>query len=770
MFFVTAPAVAMKQPEVPKPESDPYEQWKEELRAMFPNYFPHYYASTPGSVKLTGTEVLCACEVTTGKRVELQPGVEATGVLVVTKTGSGADVWFVNWNGWHYKLTTLPDGTITGAAYAPSDDGGIVLLAGLGDGGIHLHALRLSFTTYLNLPDGKTLRVPEIEAERHEVVRIPAKMERRVPVRVLHVGYEYSDGKEKPLFLLLYTVRVADKTVEEYGTDLYVALVRVDPDNLSPEVVYGPVIDDFQHVTVFDANVVETPEKYREYQVGNRKVIVANWVAVAYAKQWKGCGVYLTLLGYSPADDAYLPMASIELSDGDCSPSVGNLRLAHVALDDGTVVFLTIWTDGRDPISHLRDMLTPSLVTPPEGEASVNGEVVWGQPAVLEVGTNPRILASVKNKPVAIIPEVKQVSLIGIKGSEGSALFWLDVVGNDGIRSFPIPVVVKREGTAVYATPSVFAVTLRTEKNNKLYDVLMWVFGTSDPRAGEPGLIPNVVLPEDEFRDTKIWEPWASTLTFDEKGLNSTVTVTIGKTLELPEIPAGDKYVTGKMLGTVYQTQQGVFVVPSVPIVCLRSPVLIRGYQPVVPLRYRMLKPTVIVSGPEEPVIQGSVVAYRITLSVDGNALTLRPGLSTVIIVKRLNEIVGAALVKLEPNGPIVRYERGLKRVEVELEGLKVRSIDAWVSVEDSGRYTFEVFFADSLGRLMEGEAVAWFTVRRQPPSQAPLPAYREYLPPRLGIVTAPPRGSGSRPGVVFPVPVPARVRTRGAKGKRMTG
>ncbi|HII70057.1 hypothetical protein [Methanopyrus kandleri] len=757
MFFaVTAPVASLEPP------SDPYEQWREELRTMFSDYFPHFDTSTPGDVKLTGAKVCCACEVTTRQHVEVQPGVEAEGVLVATSTKSGADIWFVNWNGWARKLKSVQGETPTDAAYAPSNDGGIVLFVSPSSDGVLLHAFRLSFVTYLNLPGSEALYVPELEADNKYAIRAPGKVGR---IRVLHVGYEYSGNVERPLFLVLYTVSVQGKPVEEYGADLYSALVRVDPSNLSLEVVPGSVISDFQYVTTFDADVVKVPG-YCEYRLKDRRIL-ANWVAVAYAKQWKECGVYLTLLGYSPVDDTYLPIAHTRLSDEACSLPIGDLLLAHTTLSDGTVVFLTAWTDGRDPISYLKDLLNPS----PTDEVIFDGDVIWCQPAVLEICANPRILASIRNKPAAIVPKgSKPVSLIGIKGLEDSAMFWLDVVESDGIRSFPIPVAVEREGDTVYATPCVLAVAVRTteekESEGKSGEELLWVLGTSDTRARDPKFVPNVVLPTDEFNDIRLWEPWASTLTITAEGVKSVVVIPTGKTMTPPGVPTGEGYVIGKMVVMIYQTEQGteqrVFALPSVPIACLRSLTLIGGYLPVIPLRYRMLKIAVNISGPT--ITSSEEVHYRVQLS---NLPTIREGLSVVIVVSRRNQVVGAALVKLsEPDHPVV---------EGDLEGVEVKSgdispvIDVWVKTGGSGFYTVEVFFADALGWLMGEEAVTTTTVRRvRTPSQAPSSGPTEYIPPGLGVAT-PSRESESHPGVALPVPVPVRVRIRRTE-RRMTG
>jgi len=768
MFFAaTAPTASLKPP------GDPYEQWREELRAMFPSNFPHYDASTPGDVKLTGTEVCCACEVTTRQHVEIQPGVEAEGVLVVTSTKSDekiwSDIWFVNWNGWARKLKSVQGETPTDAAYAPCNDGGIVLLVGQNDNGVLLHAFRLSFVNYLDLSESEALRIPELEADRREVIRVSGDVGR---IRVLHVGYEYSDNVEKPLFLVLYTVSVQGKPVEEYGADLYSALVRVDPSNLSLEVVPGFVISDFQYVTAFDADVVEVPEEYREYRLGDRRIL-ANWVAVAYAKQWKECGVYLIILGYSPVDDTYLPIAHARLSDEACSPPIEDLLLAHTTLSDGTVVFLTVWTDGRDPIPHLKDLLNPS----PTDEVILDGDVIWCQPAILEMCANPRILASIRNKPAAIVPKGSNpVSLIGIKGLEDSAVFWLDIVESDGIRSFPIPVAVEREGATVYATPCVLAVAVRTteEKESsegKSGEELLWVLGTSDTRARDPKFVPNVVLSTDEFNDIRLWEPWASTLTITAEGVKSVVVIPAGKTMTPPGVPTGEGYVIGKMVAVIYQTEQGteqrVFVLPSVPIVCLRPLTLIGGYLPVIPLRYRMLKPTVNLSGPAAT--SNEVIHCRVQLHTDYlDLLTVREGFSVVIVVSRLNRVIGAALVKLsEPDHPIVKDS--LERVEVNEPENKLLAIDVWVRAADPGFYTIEVFFADTLGRLMGEEAAKTVTVSRvQTPSQAPSLGPTGYIPPGPGVATVPRGESGGHPGVAFPVPVPVRVRIRRTERRRM--
>ncbi|WP_456482666.1 hypothetical protein [Methanopyrus sp.] len=780
-----------------KPPSDLYERWRKELRETFPYFYPHYDAWTHGDVKLTGTKVCCVCKVTTRQRLEIQPGVEVEGVLVVTSTESGADVWFVNWNGWAHKLRSLRDEVPTGAAYAPSDDGGIVLFATPGDNSVVLHAFRLSFTKLevmgIQIKGGEKapeaevrtldLCVPRLEPGGKEVIRTPGKVDQ---VRVLHVGYDSSGTSEKPLFLVLYTVNVPGKPTEEYGTDLYSALVRVDPKTLGLEVVPGAVITDFQHVTAFDAEVVELPHEYItqycEYQLGDHRKVTAYWVAVAYAKRWEGSGIYLDILGYSPVGDVYVPIAHAKLSDDALSPPVENLLLAQVPVDD-MVVFLTAWTDGRDPISSLKSLLNPS----PTGELIFDGVVIWCQPAVLKLSGHPEISANVRNKPAAIVPEgSKPASLVGVgtttvpagTGQETVAVFWLDVIGEKGIRSFPIPVAVERGGEEVTATPCVFAVTVtaRAELGESVGSVV-WVFGVNpwvDPKLWDkvrnPMFVPNVMLPIQDFTD-EVWKPWASTLTVVASGVKSVVAVRTGEALServKSLIPTSGGVIGGTTV-VVYQTEEGVFVLPSLPIVCGQPPMVIGEYPTLVPLRYRMLKVTVNVSGPTSA-SRGEELVYRVELQADGVDLqtVTTTGCSVMVMVGYRSEVTGVAvtgLLRIENGRLAVENQQGaVRKVEVKVEPESALPVvDVWVRPEDTGVYTVEAFFADSLGQMTGGGAsvMTLVTGGTGPQPQAPSPRPPGYIPPGPGVLTS----SKKRPGIALPVPIPVRGIRRRLKG-----
>ncbi|WP_456477449.1 hypothetical protein [Methanopyrus sp.] len=762
MFFaVTAPATATSS----KLQGDPYEELREDLKAMFSDYYPHYDAFTPGDVKLNG-KYCASCEITAGTKVQLQPGIEAEGVLVVTRSSQeSSDIWIVNWNGWALKLMSIQEKP-TDAAYATIKGGkeGIVLLAGPSGNGVFLHTLHLSFEEYLRFKKEEkeeALYIPEMRDGDRKVIPAQGKVSR---VRVLHVGYEYGkDGSvERVLFLVIYTVENLKKPVEEYGSDLYSALVRVDPDNDRIEVTSNSIINDFQHVTTFDVDVL--PEYY-EYQLENRKV-KAKWVAVAYAEQWKECGVYLSILGYSSADDTYLPMVWTRLSDMNCSRPIENLLISHVVLKDGTVVFLTVWKDGRDPASQFKELLDP----PPTGEVKVDGEVVWCQPAVLEVGDRPEVRVMIKNKPAAIVPTGSiPISLIGIGVLDSKPIFWLDVLSKEGIRSFPIPVAriqvaSEREKEKTYATPCVLAVS-KEEKNQegKTVNEVLWVFGTTDSRAQNPKLVPHIPLPENEFNNVKLWEPWASTLTVASNNIKSAVVVTTSKSI----INCPGSEVVGKCVGSVnvviYETEHGTFVMPSVPIVVYSSTIIqnsIGGCQLVIPMRYRMIKTTLNLS-PGQATKRADEIVFRIRVNTDYGLITTRMGLYLTVVVRRLNEVVGSALVDLSgQSNPVV--SGNVEKVEVHFEGHRLLYVDVWVKLTESGVYVVEASFSDSLEvpRLMGEVNVTTISVPRTISARM----RREqgvvgYVPPRLGV-----EGQGSSKGyrgVTFPIPFPIRVRIR---------
>ncbi len=766
MFFaVTAPATATSS----KLQGDPYEELREDLKAMFSDYYPHYDAFTPGDVKLDG-EYCASCEITTGTKVQLQPGIEAEGVLVVTRSSQeSSDIWIVNWNGWALKLMSIQEKP-TDTAYATIKGGkeGIVLLAGPDGNGVFLHTLHLSFKEYLRFKKEEkeeVLYVPEMKDGDRRVIPAQGKVSR---VRVLHVGYEYgkNGSVERVLFLVIYTVENLKKPVEEYGSDLYSALVRVDPDNDRIEVTSNSIINDFQHVTTFNVDVL--PEYY-EYQLGNRKV-EAKWVAVAYAEQWKECGVYLSILGYSSADDTYLPMVWTRLSDMSCSPPIENLLISHVVLKDGTVVFLTVWKDGRDPASQFKELLYP----PPTGEVKVDGEVVWCQPAVLEIGDRPEVRVMIKNKPAAIVPmgctPISLISIGVLKNSKPSiAIFWLDVLSKkEGIRSFPIPVAriqVASEGEKekTYATPCVLAVSKKVvqkkqerekQEEGKTVNEVLWVFGTTDGRAQDPKLVPHISLPGDEFSDVKLWEPWASTLTVASNKIKSAVVVTTSKSITCPGSEVGG--CVGSVNAVIYETEQGTFVMPSVPIVVYSSTIIqdsIGGYQLVIPMRYRMIKTTLNLP-PGQATKRADEIVFRIRVNTDYDLITTRMGLYLTVVVRRLNEVVGSALVDLSgQSNPVV--SGNVEKVEVHFEGHRLLYVDVWVKLTESGVYVVEASFSDSLGRLM-GEVNA---------TTISVPIMRReqgvvgYVPPRLGV-----EGQGSSKdyrGVTFPIPFPIRVRIR---------
>ncbi|WP_088335857.1 hypothetical protein [Methanopyrus sp. KOL6] len=761
MFFaVTAPVTATSS----KLQGDPYEELREDLKAMFPD--PYYDAFTPGDVKLDG-EYCASCKITAG--VKIQPGVEAEGVLVVTRSSQkSSDIWIVNWNGWALKLMSIQEKP-TDAAYATIKGGkeGIVLLAGPSENGVFLHTLHLSFKKYLRFKE-ETLYVPEMKDGDRKVIPAQGKVSR---VRVLHVGYEYgkNGSVERVLFLIIYTVENLRKPVEEYGSDLYSALVRVDPDdNDRIEVTSSSIVNDFQHVTTFDVDVLsdipkEYSSKYYKYQLGNRK-LEAKWVAVAYTERWKECGVYLSILGYSPADDTYLPMVWTKLSDMNCSPHIRNVFISHTVLKDGTVVFLTVWKDGRDPAPQFKELLNP----PPTGEVKVDGEVIWCQPAVLEVGDRPEVRVIIKNKPAAIVPKgCTPISLISICVEDPIAIFWLDVLGKEGIRSFPIPVAVISEKEKTYATPCVLAVSKIVQEQEKekqeekeAVNEVLWVFGTTDNRAQDPKLVPHIPLPEDRFSDVKLWELWASTLTVASDKIKSAVVVTTSKSITCPDSEAGR---SGSVNAVIYETGQGTFVMPSVPIVVYSSTIrsiqnyiedYIGGYNLVIPVRYRMIKTTLNLP-PGQVTKRADETVFRIRVNTDYGLITTSIGLYLTVVVKRLNEVVGSALVDLSGrSNPMV--SGNVEKVKVHFEGHRLLYVDVWVKLAESGVYVVEASFSDSLGRLM-GEVNA--TTISVPRTMGREHEIVGYVPPRLGV-----EGKGSSKGyrgVTFPTPFPIRVRIR---------